>query len=263
MRKRRIAPSIRTYNLLARCLRDCGLGEPEYAQELLGGNQAKIDPQQAEIKDQHGGGRSELLQLSALNIDEIDEKNVGVDFGQQMAPRDESLMKPNGVEYEGVDRRYPVEVLDGERPQTASEMHLETKAESLPWWKEENPRKKDVISQQTKSTLSVTAMAQIPNILNPKPFPHAAVSLKEMCSATDRLGLLGGLPGFLSHMERDGVSPNVKTFSMLIPALSPAPHAAHDMLMAMGSSGVKPDTDFFNLLIRKNIRDGQYAQAKV
>jgi len=55
----------------------------------------------------------------------------------------------------------------------------------------------------------------VPNMLNPRPDLRNAVAMEMPRTSHARLGLLGGLPGVLSHMARDGATPDIKTFAQV------------------------------------------------
>ncbi len=54
---------------------------------------------------------------------------------------------------------------------------------------------------------------EVPNILNPKGVPaskHVELDVEQLNKdASARLALIGGMPGLLSHMRKDGVSTRV------------------------------------------------------
>lgn len=104
---------------------------------------------------------------------------------------------------------------------------------------------------------------EVPNLLNPRAQLRDLVSLEMPKSPAERLALLGGLPGILSHMARDGAQPDLKTFTILLETVSSVPEMESDLLATMTLNKVKPDVDFFSLLIRKRNLRKDYFGAKV
>lgn len=99
----------------------------------------------------------------------------------------------------------------------------------------------------------------VPNILNPRARHLAERGVKldpaHLSAPDQRLALLGGLSGILSHMAADGTEPNIKTFSLLLSLLPGGDTAAEfDLLAAMETRGVKVNVDLLNLLIRRRTR---------
>ena len=55
---------------------------------------------------------------------------------------------------------------------------------------------------------------EVPNILNPRGIPPwKLLRLEGLDTPQARLALVGGLPGFLSHMQKDGVNVPMGQFS--------------------------------------------------
>ena len=103
----------------------------------------------------------------------------------------------------------------------------------------------------------------MPNLLNPRQRGHPGVVLGSADSPWQRLAMLGGLPGILSHMEHDEVKPDIRTFTMLLELLPPGGDYEVDILSAMKAHKVRPDMDFFNFVIRRKNKQGDFKAAKV
>ena len=137
------------------------------------------------------------------------------------------------------------------------------------WWEDVTPRSESqkqrvLASIESDNTYprgaSVLDMV-VPNLLNPRGKYVDVLALTGLNTAASRLALLGGLPGILSHMNRDGAKPDIKTFlflSLIVPA-----EVEKDLLAAMVASGVKMNTPFLNNLIQKRNRRKDYDGAKV
>ena len=103
----------------------------------------------------------------------------------------------------------------------------------------------------------------VPNLLNPKARFSEVVRLEVPTTSADKLALLGGLPGILSHMARDKARPDIKTFSQLLDVLSSTSEAESDLLASMKLHDVRPDVDLFNAIIRRRNLRKDYRAAKV
>ncbi len=78
-----------------------------------------------------------------------------------------------------------------------------------------------------------------------------------------RLNLIGGWEGFLQMMSSLKLKPDIKTFTLLLECLPPDLEEEEKLLLSIDSYEVKPDVDFFNILIkRRNFRKESQA-AKV
>ncbi|KAF5307034.1 hypothetical protein FQR65_LT07177 [Abscondita terminalis] len=98
-------------------------------------------------------------------------------------------------------------------------------------------------------------MAVVPKLGN-------IISLSEVVKAEDRLLLVGGCSGFLKSMTNHNCSPDIKTFTQLLTCVPSTQAAEADLLQAMKKHPVKPDIDFFNMLIKKRCMRFDYTGAK-
>ncbi|EFA00524.1 pentatricopeptide repeat-containing protein 1, mitochondrial [Tribolium castaneum] len=175
---KRIAPNLYTYNLILRCVRDCGLGNLEVTNETL----------QIILKKnlRLSGGDNKLL---------LEGSNDG-----------KCLIQSNEL----------VGEVDHCRP---------------------------------------NLMARVPHLGN-------IISLSEITKPEDRLLLVGGLRGFLGNMTESGCTPDIKSFTQLLDCLPGSEAAEKELLREMKRLGVKPDIDFFNMLIKKRSMRFDYESAK-
>jgi len=105
--------------------------------------------------------------------------------------------------------------------------------------------------------------ANIPDLLEPQSSLTSAIRLNIPQSAEGRLALLGGLPGVLTQMQRHEAKPDIKTFSLLLELIPSSRDAENDLMSAMTLQGVRPDVDFFSMMIRKRNLRRDYAGARV
>lgn len=102
-----------------------------------------------------------------------------------------------------------------------------------------------------------------PNLMAPVPCFGNIVALSEVKKPEDRLLLVGGCSGFLEDMINNECTPDIKTFSQLLDNIPNTLAAEKELLKIIRKHGVKPDLDFFNMLIKKRSTRFDYASAKV
>ncbi|XP_014829557.1 PREDICTED: pentatricopeptide repeat-containing protein 1, mitochondrial-like [Poecilia mexicana] len=84
----------------------------------------------------------------------------------------------------------------------------------------------------------------------------AMLTLSSVDTASDRLALVGGAKGFLDKMEANGLSPDLKTLTLLADMMEPGHQSLQMLLKAAKRHQVKLDVAFFNSAIRRTIRVG-------
>lgn len=184
--QKNIKPSIYTFNLLVRSVRDCGLGDVEVTrnvidsicneQKLLSGDSKKLE------------NKNEL----------IESKNTDTHL-DQLVSKDSALSPTNC------------------RPDL---------------------------------------LAKVPHLGN-------IISLSEVIEAEHRLLLLGGFKGFLYTVKKFECTPDIKTFTQLLYCIPSTLAAEKELIAAMTRFKVKPDVDFYNMLIKKRSMRFEYESAKV
>ncbi|XP_066250525.1 pentatricopeptide repeat-containing protein 1, mitochondrial [Euwallacea similis] len=90
-----------------------------------------------------------------------------------------------------------------------------------------------------------------PNLLAHKPHLGTIISLEEIKKPEDRLILVGSCKGFLQTMTEHKCTPDIKTLSLLLECVPNALTAEKEVLSAMRSLHIKPDVDFYNILMKK------------
>lgn len=127
------------------------------------------------------------------------------------------------------------------------------------WWQYDDPLPIPVAQSHPDRAISLLNM-DVPNILNPRAKMEGIIAIAPLTTAQARLGLLGGLPGFLRHMNEDQVHPDIKTFTQLLDVLPDNTNSEMDLLSCMQVYDLKPDVHMLNLLIRKrNLRNDHHA----
>lgn len=102
-----------------------------------------------------------------------------------------------------------------------------------------------------------------PNLIAKEPHLGSILSLSEVKTPQDRLLLVGGASGFLENMKQNNVPPDIKTFTQLLDCIPSTLAVEKILLNNMKISGLKPDLDFYNMLIKKRSMRFDYESAKV
>lgn len=89
------------------------------------------------------------------------------------------------------------------------------------------------------------------------------ISLGSVDGASDRLALIGGAKGFLDKMEASGLSPDLRTLTLLADMMEPGHTSLQTLLKVATRHKVKLDVAFFNSAIHAAVRRGGPEAAKV
>ncbi|XP_012614477.2 pentatricopeptide repeat-containing protein 1, mitochondrial isoform X1 [Microcebus murinus] len=225
-----LKPSLHTYKLLLMAARDCGLGNPEVAAELL------LRPREEAALLQPPAGRWR------------GRRRAQAAAGDSMSAR---------LHVEVLERQLfmePSQALEGPpKPQEArvpSKAQVETEAEP-------------------GHTVALTPVALKPppleleaNLLTPGAIPSAVVSFGTVSTPADKLALMGGLEGFLGKMAEHGLQPNIGILTLLAEVVEPGSPAESSLLTLLDTHRVEADVTFFNTLIRKKSKLGDLQGAK-
>jgi pentatricopeptide repeat domain-containing protein 1 len=120
-------------------------------------------------------------------------------------------------------------------------------------------------NRQESALMKSSEPMELPNLLAPIDSNARQVldlnfeALKNPCN---RLQLVGGMEGVVNMMKRFGVKPRISTMTMLLDSV-PCKNEAEDRLMEMVTElRVKPDTDFFNMIMKRRSSRKDLASAK-
>lgn len=89
------------------------------------------------------------------------------------------------------------------------------------------------------------------------------VSLGSVDGASDRLVLIGGAKGFLDKMEANGLSPDLRTLTLLADMMEPGYTSLQMLLKVATRYKIKLDVAFFNSAIHTAVRRGDPEGAQV
>ncbi|KAK7862344.1 hypothetical protein R5R35_011572 [Gryllus longicercus] len=174
MLQRKLKPSIYSFNLMLRCVRDCNLGEYEEMEKSI----------------------HQLLLESGGQLNKVHTS-------------DETKLLAN--------EDYPA------LPDKSSVTKLPVKQ---PW-------------------------QFLPDLLSQFPRLNCDISSLDFTKPHERLLLLGGTSGFLNNMAIYRVSPNIKTYTLLLDCIPPTIASETNLIAKMRKDGIQIDTEFCNMLIKK------------
>ncbi|NXV31277.1 PTCD1 protein, partial [Rissa tridactyla] len=237
------------YNLMLRAARDCGIGDPVVASELLlrpsneNSSQLRLAPgrQKEKVKNQK---KKELEGVAAVQLDvEALEKQ----FFQESSVKPEELIQlPNK---DAVRAETEPAALD-----SPSVVHSRTGALMTRGQNNMEPERAHLSQKQH--------FCNLPNLLDSRMPGTAVVSLGTVATPSDRLALMGDVEGFLNKMKEDNAEPNIKTFTLLAELVEPQSPSESSLLALLDDHKVKVDVTFFNTLIRKKSKQGDLEGAK-
>ncbi|KFV41140.1 hypothetical protein N341_10171, partial [Tyto alba] len=228
------------YNLMLRAARDCGIGDPAVASELLLrptneiSSQLRLTPgrQKEKVKKLMKKG-SESAAAVQLDVEAM-EKQL---FWESSVQPEELIWKQN----KAVDRA-ETEQADLDSPSIA---HSRTGALMR--------RDQEGMEQEEAHLSQKQHFYNLPNLLDSGMSDRAwgTVSLGKVASPSDRLALMGDVEGFLNKMKEDNAEPSIKTFTLLAELVEPQSPSETSLLALLDEHKVKVDVTFFNTLIRK------------
>ncbi|XP_042654828.1 pentatricopeptide repeat-containing protein 1, mitochondrial [Tyto alba] len=240
MTKLGIKADSHVYNLMLRAARDCGIGDPAVASELLLrptneiSSQLRLAPgrQKEKVKKLMKKG-SESAAAVQLDVEAM-EKQL---FWESSVQPEELIWKQN----KAVDRA-ETEQADLDSPSIA---HSRTGALMR--------RDQEGMEQEEAHLSQKQHFYNLPNLLDSGMSDRAwgTVSLGKVASPSDRLALMGDVEGFLNKMKEDNAEPSIKTFTLLAELVEPQSPSETSLLALLDEHKVKVDVTFFNTLIRK------------
>ncbi|NXU80141.1 PTCD1 protein, partial [Oreotrochilus melanogaster] len=227
-----------TYNLMLRAARDCGIGDPALASQLLltPTPQLSLTPGSKKGKTQKKG--SEKAAAVQLDVEAMENQ-----LFQEGLVQPENLLQLQNKEVPGADAE----------PAALSTAPSRTGV---------LVRSQNEMEQQQAHLSQELCSCKLPNLLD-SGMPNAAVvSLGTVARPSDRLVLMGGVEGFLRKMKEDNADPNIKTFTLLAELVEPQSPSESSLLALLDEHGVNVDVTFFNTLIRKKSKQGDLEGAK-
>ncbi|XP_027730168.1 pentatricopeptide repeat-containing protein 1, mitochondrial isoform X2 [Vombatus ursinus] len=242
MLKMEIEPDVHSYNLMLCAARDCDLGDPVVASDLL----LRIDEKPAllplKADNQHLGTETQERKGTSakLDVDSLERQLF-------QAPSREALQKAretNEVQPEPEDGRGQLD------SKPADSLLVLNQSLSRP-----EPVKAD-LAQFSEP------VCPVPNLLDLRASHPNVVSLGTVATPADRLALMGDMEGFLRKMKEDHLEPNIKTLTLLAELVKSDSPSESTLLAVLDEHQVEADVTFFNTLVRKKSKLGDLQGAK-
>lgn len=239
---KKIWPSIYNYNTLLRCIRDCGLGDIETTKDVIN----KI----------LSSNKSQLVVHAQQNLkllvqDNVLHKNDDIPLSDIKTSAQEKEINQSGI----------VSQPEKEMQQNLTSHNISnlTDTEQL------TESQVSSIHKQTQLKENVDSFSHNlkPNLIATVPYLGSLISLSEVKRPEDRLLLVGGFKGFLEDMAEHNCKPDIKTFTQLLDCIPGSLAAEQELLSLLPKYGLKPDLDFYNMLMKKRSLRGDYEGAKV
>ena len=227
--KRGVKPGVASYNLLLRAIKECGVGPLTRDNNLL-----LIEAENQEGSRRHGNKqeRKKIVSSMQMKVDPYNQDDVSfVEVIEGVEPSDNmndslnenllhgSVVNAKNIQAAVVGKNKIVDIgrlseID-KTPAVDSEKH---------WWEydlgqETGTQPGSVVTHRVRTNRAdILPLDQemMPNILNPNDRSLQVVSLGQLETAEDRLALCGGVKGYLSSIEMEGVKPDVVTFIQLV-----------------------------------------------
>ncbi|NXS62899.1 PTCD1 protein, partial [Brachypteracias leptosomus] len=238
-----------SYNLMLRAARDCGIGDPVLASQLLLGApeessaQPRLPPgrQRREGKSQRKKG-SESAAAVQLDVEAMEKQLFQESPVQPEEPLQQQTKDVTQAESEAA-------ALGGHNTAPSRTGALVRKGQ-------------DEVEQEQGHLSQTLHFCSLPNLLDSRMPSTAVVSLGTVARPSDRLALMGDVEGFLNKMKEDNAEPNIKTFTLLAELVEPQSPSESSLLALLDKHKVKVDVTFFNTLIRKKSKQGDLEGAK-
>ncbi|XP_058632063.1 pentatricopeptide repeat-containing protein 1, mitochondrial isoform X2 [Onychostoma macrolepis] len=207
-----IKPDTQNYNILLRVARDCGIGDPGLASELLLKRTEEVTPKLTSGRKSRMTKVKEEMSCQPLDMDAF-ESELFVDTHTQ------SHGQAKETDFCKIDA-------------SQNETQMLPVSPSGP------------LTYQSQSS-------RLPNLLDPSTCHSGVVALGPVNSASDRLALIGNLEGFLEKMAKDGLEPSIKTITLLADVMEPSSQSVQSLINVAKKSAVTLDETFFNIMIRR------------
>ncbi|CAM5086733.1 unnamed protein product [Natator depressus] len=248
-----IKPHGYNYNLMLHAARDCGIGDPVVASDLL---LTSTDENPTQVK-LISGRRGQKVK---------GQKRKGADSGISTQLDVETMEKQI---FQENSRKAEKHLINHEDKVSEVQAEPGTGLAGITNKTVECSRTGDFSRNQAISDPPQANQGQfvepacnLPNLLDLKISSKNLVSLGTIATPSDRLALMGNMEGFLNKMKEDNVAPNIKTFTLLAELVEPLSQSESSLLTVLDEHKVKVDVTFFNTLLRKKSKLGDLEGAK-
>ncbi|KFU86690.1 Pentatricopeptide repeat-containing protein 1, partial [Chaetura pelagica] len=235
------------YNLLLRAARDCGVGDPAVASQLL-----LTPPQQHPPQLRLPPGRQKGKRQMKKGAESTAAVQLDVEAMEKQLFLESSVQPEELIQQQNKDVNWAnAEPAALDNPSTAPSRMAALVRRG---WNE--------MEQEQACPSQEQHFCKLPNLLD-SGMPNAAVvSLGSVARPSDRLALMGDVEGFLRRMKEDNAEPNIKTFTLLAELVEPQSPSESSLLALLDKHKVNVDVTFFNTLIRKKSKRGDLEGAK-
>uniref|UniRef100_A0A8C8S6A8 Pentatricopeptide repeat-containing protein 1, mitochondrial n=1 Tax=Pelusios castaneus TaxID=367368 RepID=A0A8C8S6A8_9SAUR len=243
-----------SYNLMLHAARDCGIGDPVLASELLLRN---IEETPSQIKLMSG------RQGRKLKGQKRKEADSGVATQFDVETMEKQMFQENSrkaVEHLSNHENKEMVVLLAEPETELASLTNETVEFNMTGDFSRDQAVPD--PPQTNQSQFFEPACNRLNLLDMKISNKNLVSLGTVATPSDKLALMGNMEGFLNKMKEDNVAPNIKTFTLLAELVEPLSQSEASLLTVLDEHKVKADVTFFNTLLRKKSKLGDLEGAK-
>ena len=225
--QRGVKPDLASYNLLLRAIKECGVGPLTRDNNLL-----LIETGSQEPGSHHGNKADRKKIVSSLQM-KVDPDNLGSASVVEIIEGVEPSHSMNTSPYSTLTNEKTVQKhMDREGVDTGGHREVDKPAVDgsiKHWWEYDLDKftetKSDaVVKKAVKRDLSDILPLdpeKMPNILNPFDRSLQVVSLGMIETKEERLALCGGMKGYLSSIEREGIKPDPVTFIQLVSVVPP------------------------------------------
>ncbi|XP_068279903.1 pentatricopeptide repeat-containing protein 1, mitochondrial [Nyctibius grandis] len=249
MAKLGIKANSHTYNLMLRAARDCGIGDPVVASDLLLRPTHENSPQlrlasgrqKKKVTSQRKKG-SESAAAVQLDVEAMEKQ-----LFQESSVQPEELIRQQNKDVNRAET-------EPAAPSSPSVAHSSAGALVR--------RGQNKMEQEQARLSQKQRFCNLPNLLDSRMPDAAVVSLGTVATPSDRLALMGDVEGFLNKMKEDNAEPNIKTFTLLAELVEPQSPSESSLLALVDEHKVKVDVTFFNTLIRQKSKQGDLEGAK-
>ncbi|XP_044515788.1 pentatricopeptide repeat-containing protein 1, mitochondrial [Gracilinanus agilis] len=247
MLKMGIKPNAHSYNLMLCAARDCDLGDPRVASDLLLRPEEEPALLQLMAGKQHRRKQTQEQKATSvkLHVDSLEKQLFQGISREAQDPLDlQKARETNEVQPELEDDK------GGFDSYPANSLVVLNQSLSSP-----EPMKANVAG-------SLEPVCPLPNLLDLTVSHLNVISLGTVTTPADRLALMGEMEGFLSKMKEDHLVPNIKTLTMLAEIVRPNSASESSLLAILDEHKVEADITFFNTLVKKKSKLGDLQGAK-
>lgn len=229
MRRFKITPNVYCYNLLLRAVKECGVGDSKFLQDIL--IEAMSPEDVRKLKTQF-----KEIQLN----------------GKSSADSQFSVKHSKQSFYKGIKK-------DDKTTMDKNKICDDIKSDTITGNGDE-----DFLLPVTLH--SSQDFIKFPNFLAHKPNFNSGQSIVGLSDsafhiAQNKFALFGNVSSFLKLMvDVDETRPDIKTISQLLHCINP--HEEVELIRCIKEYNVKPDVDFFNQLMRRRIARYDYEMAR-